>query len=262
MTPIVIAVFTAKEFDFKGNPAAVLLSKSRLSDIKMQDQARKIGMPATSFLFEDNEGNYRVRWFAPDEEIGLCGHGAAAAGIFLAKETGREKITLQYAGGEISVKLKENTFSMSLEGIPVVERIVVPQAIKDGLKIPILEMYKTENKHLIVTDSEASVAQMEPDFERLRQSSIFGYAVTAPGDRVDFVSRTLVPHVQQLEDHATGSSHALLVPYWGAKLAKNKMESYQLSPRGGRFFSELIRDKVVLSGNFEMESEFYDRLSG
>ncbi|MDN3690442.1 PhzF family phenazine biosynthesis protein [Cyclobacterium jeungdonense] len=253
MTPTVIAVFTAEELGFKGNPAAVLLSKSRLSDNEMQEQAQKIGMPATSFLFEDREGNYRVRWFAPDEEIGLCGHGAAAAGIFLAKETGKEKITLQYGGGEISVKLKGNTFFMTLEGIPVMERIVAPQAIEDGLKIPILEMYITENKHLIVSDSEASVAQMKPDFARLRQSSIFGYAVTALGDRVDFVSRTLVPHVQQLEDHATGSSHALLVPYWAAKLGKKRMESYQLSPRGGRFFSELIKDKVVLSGNFEME---------
>ncbi len=253
MKPIVIAVFTARELGFRGNPAAVLLSKSRLSDKEMQDQARKIGMPATSFIVEDKEGNFRVRWFAPDAEIGLCGHGAAAAGIFLANETGHEKINLLYDGGTISVELKGNAFFMTLEGIPLKKRMEVPQAIKDGLRIPILEMYETENKHLIVTDSEASVAQMKPDLPRLRQSSIFGYVVTGPGDRVDFVSRTLVPHVQQLEDHATGSSHALLVPYWVAKLAKSRMESYQLSPRGGRFFSEWKEGKVVLSGNFERE---------
>lgn len=253
MKPLIIAVFTARELGFKGNPAAVVRSDSALSDEEMQENARKIGMPATSFLYMDEEGDYRVRWFAPDAEIGLCGHGAAAAGIYLANEAGQEEITLHYKSGRIKVAVKENTFFMTLKGIPVNEQIEVPQEISDGLNIPILEMYKTENKHLIITDSEASVTQMNPDFDRLRQSPIFGYAVSAPGDRVDFVSRTLVPHVQQLEDHATGSSHAILVPYWAAKLAKTKMESYQLSFRGGRFFSEIKKSRVVLSGNFESE---------
>jgi predicted PhzF superfamily epimerase YddE/YHI9 len=93
---------------------------------------------------------------------------------------------------------------------------------------------------------------MKPDFDWLRKSKIFGYAVSAPGDQVDFVSRTLVPHVLQLEDHATGSSHAILVPYWAEKFGKPKMQSLQLSPRGGAFNCELNGNKVLLSGQYEI----------
>ncbi|SEJ65273.1 phenazine biosynthesis protein PhzF family [Cyclobacterium xiamenense] len=253
MHPPIIAVFTAPELGFRGNPAAVVRSKHALTPEQMQAQAREIGMPATSFLLEDADGSYRVRWFAPDAEIALCGHGAAAAGVFLAQQTQVETVLLQYSGGQIAVKVAGNRFEMRLHAIPVTGQVAVPQAIKDGLAIPVLEMYQTENKHLILTDSEASVAAMQPDFDRLRESDIFGYAVTAKGDTVDFVSRTLVPHVQQLEDHATGSSHALLVPFWAPKLGKNQLVSHQLSPRGGRFFAELANDTVVLSGTFARE---------
>src|SRR5690606_18814668 len=110
--------------------------------------------------------------------------------------------------------------------------IEIPEAIQKGLDIPIVAMYETDNKHLIITDRESSLRSMNPDFEVLRQSDIFGYTVTAPGNQVDFVSRSLVPHVLQLEDHATGSSHAILTPYWAENLNKDRLKSLQLSPRG------------------------------
>src|SRR5690606_22536564 len=111
---------------------------------------------------------------------------------------------------------------------------------------------ETGNKHLLITDRESSLRNMEPDFEWLRKSDIFGYAITAPGDQVDFVSRSLVPHVLQLEDHATGSSHAILTPYWAGKLNKQSMKSLQLSPRGGAFHCAILEGKVRLSGEYEI----------
>lgn len=254
MKPSIIAVFTAPELGYKGNPAAVVTSPSALSEQEMQEKASKIGMPATAFLFQDIEGNQQVRWFAPDEEIGLCGHGAAAAGLYLAGLNQMDEIRLHYEGGTILVRVSGDRFSMTLQAIPTLEKIAPPQAILDGLGVPVIEMYQTANKHLILTDSEASVAQMQPDFARLRQSDIFGYAVSAKGEQVDFVSRTLVPHVQQLEDHATGSSHALLVPYWSGRLNKNSLVSHQLSPRGGRFFAEMAGNEVILTGTYEVEN--------
>jgi len=88
-------------------------------------------------------------------------------------------------------------------------------------------------------------------FALLRTSEIFGYAVTALGDESDFVSRTLVPHVHQLEDPATGSSHAALAPFWSKRLNKSKMTAYQLSSRGGKFNIRLENNLVNLSGEFQ-----------
>jgi predicted PhzF superfamily epimerase YddE/YHI9 len=188
----------------------------------------------------------------PDEEIELCGHGAAATGIYLGTKENTNPVTLNYLNGAIKVALNGG-FEMELKTIPQKKSIEAPSAIVEGLGIPILEMWETENKHLILTENEERLKNMQPDFDRLRESGIFGYTITAPGDKVDFVSRTLVPHVQQLEDHATGSSHAILVPFWSKKLGKMKMVSHQLSSRGGLFLSSLDQDLVTLGGEYVIE---------
>ncbi|MGB0178260.1 MAG: PhzF family phenazine biosynthesis protein, partial [Owenweeksia sp.] len=84
------------------------------------------------------------------------------------------------------------------------------------------------------------------------ESEVFGYVVTAAGNKVDFVSRTLVPHVQQLEDPATGSSHALLTPFWAKRLGKNTLYAHQLSSRGGAFNCTYNDEKVQLNGRFSI----------
>ena len=88
-----------------------------------------------------------------------------------------------------------------------------------------------------------------PNSENLRNSV---YSVTALGDEVDFVSRTLIPHVQQLEDPATGSSHAALTPFWRERLKKDRMVAHQLSKRGGKFVCEMENEQVKLTGSFSM----------
>lgn len=252
MEPAVISVFTFKELDFKGNPAAVFLCDKILDTEDMQQKANVIGLPATSFVSIDEEGRCNVRWFAPDAEIHLCGHGAAAAGIFLSDHLNKKDIMLCYDGGEIIVTVEEDIFHMSLKAIPIIRELPeCPKAIREGLGIPVVAIYETANKHLILTDSANAVKQMKPDFDRLKESEIFGYAVTALGDEVDFVSRTLVPHVNQLEDFATGSSHAMLVPFWASRLKKNELVANQLSERGGRFYTKISGEEVTLSGHFE-----------
>lgn len=251
----IISVFTQNEINFKGNPAACVFLDSPLDETELQRIAKELDLPATSFIWkEEGEEAYRIRWFAPDEEIGLCGHGSAAAAVFLGTRFDtHQPIRFRYNSGEVIVIWKsDKTFSIEMDPIPIRKEIEVPEAIKHGLGIPIIAMYETDNKHLILTDKESSVRNMQPDFGKLRESEIFGYAITAPGDHVDFVSRSLVPHVLQLEDHATGSSHAILVPFWAEKLYKNLMESLQLSPRGGAFIGELKDRKVILSGEYEI----------
>ncbi|WP_209331831.1 PhzF family phenazine biosynthesis protein [Lunatimonas salinarum] len=255
----VYAVFTDEELGYMGNPASVVELSKPLAVGDMQALAAAYRQPATTFLVRNprQPAEFSVRWFAPDEEIGLCGHGAAAAGAYLGqKYKGLETFTLRYGAGSMEVHFQyPDQVSLLLEAIPVTQEIEVPEAIRAGLGIPILAMYETGNKHLILTESEHHLRAMQPNFEWLRASEIFGYAVTAPGDKVDFVSRTLVPHVQQLEDYATGSSHAMLSPFWSKRLAKANMTAHQLSSRGGAFHIQVTGSKVRLTGHFRREKE-------
>lgn len=253
-----IQVFDNPQYNFKGNTSTVILLEKPLSDSEMQSIASDQLQPATTFLWPtDNPDTFNIRWFAPDTEIGLCGHGSMAAVAFLKNTLNRTgKTTLIYRDGKLEVEYLGNSSGKTIfDQIPVTKEVNVPEAISKGLGIPILNMYATTNKHIIVTDSEANVQNMKPDFNKLRESDIFGYAVTAKGYQVDFVSRTLVPHVHQLEDPATGSSHAALFPFWGNKLNKKEMTALQLSQRGGSFSGELLDSKVALTGHFKVLAE-------
>ncbi len=245
-------VFSNDNLGFKGNTAAVVLCDESSSTEIMQSIAADLNQPATSFLWKESKG-WNNRWFAPDSEILLCGHGAFASLAFLKDQGIMDKsFNLNYSGGMITGFNTPSGITIQLAEIQSVKKISPPKAIIDGIGIPILEMYETSDKHIIVVENEAQIRSMTPNFSRLRESKIFGYAITAPGDEVDFVSRTLVPHVRQLEDPATGSSHALLTPYWADRLKKKNMKALQLSKRGGYFDIEMFGKHVKLSGEFKI----------
>ena len=247
-----IQVFSDPAHGFRGNISAVMMLKEPLSKDEMQRIASDFNQPATTFLLEKGDGEYTVRWYAPDSQIGLCGHGAMAATAYLIEE-GIVECTQHF--GRDSVKGRktgDQKCRIDLDPIDIVEEEEDTSIQEEALGIPVKALYRTGNKHILLTDSEESVRAMKPDFARLRDSNIFGYAVTAPGNEVDFVSRTIVPHVQQLEDHATGSSHAMLAPFWAKKLGKQELNAWQLSPRRGKFKCHISENQVGLEGGYDV----------
>lgn len=248
-----IAVFDDPDIGFKGNTAAVILLDTPMEDEKMQTLAADFNQPATTFLWPAPQADtYHVRWFAPDGEIDLCGHGSLAAIAFLADQKRSNKtFTLAYRSGEIIGSCNQgNSCTIYLRAIPVLSELAIPDILPSALGIPVKAFFETDGKNIVLTDTEQSVHQLRPDFERLRELEIFGYAVTAPGDKVDFVSRTFVPHVKQLEDPATGSSHAALVPFWAERMQKSNFIAHQLSARGGKFICTLENNEVALQGRY------------
>lgn len=216
----------------------------------MQQIARMLNQPATTFLWPEEKG-YGVNWFAPDAQIELCGHGALAAVAYLERTKGDDPVVLHYTSGSVSgYKSIDNTCSLEFKPIKIHGNTSPEKALIDGLGDDILEYYPTGNKNIVLLKNEEAVRTLKPDFERLKQCKAFGFIVTAPGESADFVSRTLVPHIEQLEDPATGSSHVVLTSFWGRKLGKNNMKAHQLSRQGGEFLCELHKDHVKLTGQF------------
>ena len=246
-----IAVFNDPEKNIRGNISSVVITEKPMPEKEMQFLAADFNQPATTYLWSEGAPNhFSVRWFAPDAEIDLCGHGTMAAIAFLSEKYPDQKdFRLSYSKNKISGNAnKDGTHTIILDPVPVLKEKEIPGLLKKGLGITIKNYFLTNNKDILLVEREDDLKRMNPDFNILRQLETFGYAVTAPGNDVDFVSRTLVPHVQQLEDHATGSSHAALTPFWSERLNKSKMTAHQLSKRGGAFICELKENKVHLSG--------------
>lgn len=72
--------------------------------------------------------------------------------------------------------------------------------------------------------------------------------------KVAFVSRMFAPALGTPEDHACGSSHGLLTPYWARKLLKEdlsaEMAAKQVSERGGEMKVKWheLQEEITLSG--------------
>ncbi len=244
----IVTVFHNLKQGLKGNTAAVLELTSDLSEDNYSQLAEEFNQPATSFIKQEKEGHYQVRWFAPDEEIGLCGHGSLAIAAYLKEVKGEDKGILHFADGLIEVGFDGSDYYMWIEPIEVIAHKAPPQGLEEALGCKIVDYFTTSNKNIVLLKDQSTLKKLKPDFRALAKLEPFGYSVTAPGDSADFVSRTFVPKVKQLEDHATGSSHALLTPFWSERLMKNKMQALQLSPRGGSFTCEIHLNKVLLKG--------------
>ncbi len=246
-----IAVFNDDQLNYRGNTSVVIELAHSLPDRQLREIAADLNQPATTFLWQQ-DGNMHVRWFAPDAEIDLCGHGSMAAAAYL-QQRAAEPVSLLAAGHKLKLQcLDSQRAGIWLEAIPIIRELPIPDALEAGLGKDVHGFYKTNNKEIVLLRDEEAVRSCHPDFARLRSLDHFGYAITAAGEQCDFVSRTLVPHVAQLEDAATGSSHAALTPFWSARLRKHLLSARQLSRRGGAFQCSLEGSLVHLVGKYKV----------
>lgn len=102
--------------------------------------------------------------------------------------------------------------------------------------------------YFVVYENEQQIRDISPDFFLLSKMDTVGVIVTAPGDKVDFVSRFFAPGAGIPEDPVTGSAHCNLIPYWADKLGKTDLHAYQISARHGELWCELKGDRVLMSG--------------
>ncbi len=236
----------------RGNQACVLMLKDISDTQKLFQIAQNFNLPATTFLCERNDG-YDVRWFAPEAEIGLCGHGTIAATWVLKKHSNiiTGPIRFHYATGSLFGDQYESGVRIEGKAIYSIES-EIPEYVQRGFQGRVKSYFKNDNKDIVLLDCEESVIEMKPNWNALRESKAFGCVITADSKKYDFVSRTILPHINFLEDQATGSSHMLLTPFWSERLAKSKMHAYQASNRGGVMHCLIADDKVSLVGECQV----------
>lgn len=234
---------------FGGNPAAVCLLESWLDDNTLQSIAAENNLSETAFLVPKSKGRYNLRWFTPAIEIDLCGHATLASAfvIFSLINKSLPSVDFETASGLLSVARSGELLSMDFPARkpePAEKSPIICQA----LGAEPLEVLKSRDL-LVVFKDEATVRDMNPDFDKLKQiRDAFAVIVAARGEKSDFVSRFFAPNAGIPEDPVTGSAHCTLIPYWADRLKKNQLHAFQLSKRGGELFCENKGDRVGISG--------------
>ena len=242
-----VDAFTSKLFS--GNPAAVIFSNDIDDENLMQNIAAENNLSETAFIREE-QNTFHIRWFAPSCEINLCGHATLASAYIFFKHiepTATSFIVQSRKNGTLRVFKKNDLLFLDFP-----KDNLLKDEIKDIDKIinkEILEVFSGRDDILAIVKNEEDVANLNVNFERLKQLSARGLIVSAKGENCDFVSRSFFPATGVDEDPVTGSAHTSLIPYWSAKLNKSNLNAKQISSRGGELWCEINENRVYIGGN-------------
>jgi len=99
-----------------GNPAGVAFSDVMPSEDEMLKIAKEVGYSETAFLVKQ-ENSWRVRYFAPEVEVPVCGHATIALGAALGERfgEGEYKLTLNDSVITVRAEKSESGFSATLK---------------------------------------------------------------------------------------------------------------------------------------------------
>ncbi len=244
---------------FSGNPAAVIPLKKWIPDELMQQLAMENNLAETVFFVASKgTADYDIRWFTPAVEINLCGHATLASAFVLFNMLKYKKRTIAFnsKSGLLKVKKKKDILLLDFPSWKPEMTREYPDGLKEALGVnEIVAVYKHRDL-LVELNKEEDVANAQPDFTALKKTGE-KIIITAPGKKVDFVSRFFAPAAGIDEDPVTGSAHSQLIPFWSEKLGKAVMQAKQLSQRGGVIYCEQKGDRVIMGGKcvFYMKGE-------
>jgi predicted PhzF superfamily epimerase YddE/YHI9 len=234
---------------FAGNPAAVCPLEAWLPDATMQAIAAENNLAETAFFVREG-GDYVLRWFTPTIEVDLCGHATLASGHVVMRfiEPRRQSVSFRtMKAGTLVVSRRGDMLVMDFPARPA-SPADAPAGLLAALGGAPREVLRARD-HLVVYDSAAEIAALNPDLAALAKVQCWAAIVTAPGENgIDFVSRFFAPAQGVPEDPVTGSSHCTLTPYWAKRLGKTELEARQLSRRGGALRCTLSGDRVSIAG--------------
>jgi PhzF family phenazine biosynthesis protein len=234
-----------------GNPAAVVPLDQWLEETLMQSIAAENNLSETAFLIPAGE-DYHLRWFTPTHEVPLCGHATLASAfvVFSVLEPSRSSVCFETLSGRLEVRKGEGGFLEMEFPRYAPAPCQAPAELLDGLSSRPREVLSTQAdpNYYAVYNTERQVRALHPDLASLARLHPYGVAVTAPGEGADFVSRYFAPSYGIPEDPVTGSIHCALVPYWAARLGKNKLHARQVSKRGGELYCQDLPEAVLIAG--------------
>jgi predicted PhzF superfamily epimerase YddE/YHI9 len=250
-----VDAFTAQAFG--GNPAAVFLLDDSRPDEWLLAMTREFGCEA-AFLTPtpDKSNQFKLRFFTISGEDLFCGHGTLSSAHILYEQglvTPDTQIAFDTVSGPFAARRLGTGIELDLPA-EIAQPLPPPAELLTGLgqtEHTIRFVGKNRMDYLVQLESEHELRALRPDFEVLKQVDCRGLIVTAqadPNQAYAVVSRFFAPAGGILEDHATGSAHCALAPYWTEQLGINPIMAHQASPRGANLEMEMAQSRVLLRG--------------
>lgn len=251
MKQYVVDAFTDKVFS--GNPAAVCVTDSEISEELMMNITKENNLSETAFAVKNGDF-YKLRWFTPGGEIDLCGHATLGTAYVIMNyyEKDLKEVSFETMSGILTVKRKGELYEMDFPTYDL-KPVKITKDIVEALGAVPKEAYIGRDM-LCVFDGEETVRKINPDLEKLKNIEGLLMHVTARGGEFDCISRSFAPKLNVAEDPVCGSGHCHIVPYWAEKLNKNTITDYQASERGGILYCRKENGRIKISGKVSLYS--------
>ncbi len=223
-----VDVFTGTPY--RGNPLAVVLDGTALSDEQMQHFARWTNLSETTFLLapESDAADYRVRIFTPGGELPFAGHptlGSCHAWLQAGgRPRSREYIVQECKVGPVRIR-REGT-RLAFAAPPLTRKTPSPAELAQvaqalGLKASqVIAAQTLDNGPVwlgLLLDSPQTVLGLSPDHLRLKQlGHKVGVAAKYPGASAagpQLEVRAFAAAIGITEDPVTGSLNASLAQW-------------------------------------------------
>jgi PhzF family phenazine biosynthesis protein len=238
-----VDVFTATAY--RGNPLAVVLDGTGLSDEEMQHFARWTNLSETTFLLppENDSADYRVRIFTPGGELPFAGHptlGSCHAWLEAGgKPRGREFIVQECKAG--LVKLRRDGARLAFAAPPLKQSAPSPAVlaqVASALGVQASQVIAAQILDngpawfTLLLDSPQTVLRLSPNHMQLKNlghkvgvAAIYPEQASGPNLEVRaFAAAAGIP-----EDPVTGSLNAGLAQWL---IEQNRMPERYLAAQG------------------------------
>ncbi len=261
---------------FAGNPAGVLVRDEAPPPASLCALARRKKLPIISLLTPvAAEADYRIRWFSPNAELDLCGHGTLAAAAWLSRGAPERVAPWQFesASGVLFARRESDLIALDLPALGLSP--ATPQttrAVTRALGLRPFAVMQAEDDIVAVLDNAAQVVAHCPETAAIATLPCRGLVITAAADAalvmpdgglpVDFVSRFFAPRIGIDEDAVCVSAHCKLYGYWSARLGRERLSAWQASAPGGRLSLTGRFTRVRISGSVRFSANERDARSG
>jgi PhzF family phenazine biosynthesis protein len=234
---------------FGGNPAAVCPLEEWIPDNTMQRIAQENNLAETAFFVKEG-GDFRIRWFTPTVEVDLCGHATLASAhvLFNHEHLGGETVVFSSRSGRLSVTRRDNLLVLDFPA-DALQEVELSPSLAGLFTVKPIRARRGKTDYMLIFENEEQIVQTGPDLALIASLPVRGVIITAPGRRVDFVSRFFAPQSGVNEDPVTGSAHTSLIPYWANVLGKQELTAEQLSSRRGLLFCRHRGNRVEIGGH-------------
>ena len=207
---------------YQGNPVAVVLDSTGLSDDTMQKIARWTNLSETTFLLPPttDEADYQLRIFTPGGELPFAGHptlGSAHAWLeYQGAATGKDIIVQECKAGLIEIKRDDEILSFAapdtIRSGDLDEEYLAKIASSFGIEREEITAHQWVDNGpgwaVVQLPTAQQVLELKPDLSDIPDAMVGAIGTYPPGSEFDFEMRAFAPGIGVAEDPVCGSMNA------------------------------------------------------